>query len=255
MRLELLWSPRLLCERLAVESQRRRRLASLKGTAARHLELGHIDSLELLDIVRPDEPRVIYDVGACIGTWSLLASSRLPGAHVHAFEPLSEHVSKFVQLTKPYSNISLHQVALGSHGGVQDLHVASSSDSSSLLALTEVMTAEFGIAERRRQTVRVAPLDDYVSTTGIPLPDFIKLDVQGFELDVMKGAEYCLSQARWVLCEVSFLQYYRDQPLFEDVAAFLHARGFSVCALGAQTPLGERLTQTDVLFRKNPIRL
>src|SRR6266480_1184379 len=94
MRLELLYRPRLLIERLASLSIHRRRLARLDGTIAEGLQLGHIDSLELLDLVRPLEPRVIYDVGANVGTWAKLARAALPDSAIHAFEPLPEHVDR-----------------------------------------------------------------------------------------------------------------------------------------------------------------
>ena len=95
MRLELIYNPRLLCERLAEISLARRRLAKLRGTVAAGLTTGHIDSLELLELLRPNPPQVIYDVGANVGTWTLLAKALYPAAQIHAFEPLSMHTEKF----------------------------------------------------------------------------------------------------------------------------------------------------------------
>ena len=92
MRLELLYNARLLCERLAIESVRRRRLAALKGTQAAGLALGHIDTLELVELAGQAGISVIYDIGANVGTWSLLAKSLIPGARIHAFEPLPKHL-------------------------------------------------------------------------------------------------------------------------------------------------------------------
>src|SRR5215472_16265103 len=88
----LLYNPRLLCERLAVASIRRRRMARLKRTPAGRLRLGHIDSLELLEMATAHiDIQVIYDIGANIGTWTLLAKAIIGGACVHAFEPLPAH--------------------------------------------------------------------------------------------------------------------------------------------------------------------
>src|ERR1035441_7294981 len=97
MRPELLYNLRLVCERLATESVRRRRLARLRNTPARNLSLGHIDSLELLEIIQPAGISVIYDIGANVGTWTLLAKSIITGARVEAFEPLESHHIGFRQ--------------------------------------------------------------------------------------------------------------------------------------------------------------
>ena len=82
-------------ERLARLAARRRRLGRLKGTVAEQLKVGHIDSLELLELLRRKAPTVIYDIGANVGTWTLLAKAIFPAAEIHAFEPLPRHVAAF----------------------------------------------------------------------------------------------------------------------------------------------------------------
>jgi len=113
MRFELLYNPRLLIERLAIASQRRRRFSKLRGTVAAKLKLGHIDSLELLEIINSEQIQTIYDVGANVGTWSLLAKAIMPQAVIHAFEPLSIHFDEFYARTANISDINLHKLALG----------------------------------------------------------------------------------------------------------------------------------------------
>jgi hypothetical protein len=95
MRLELLYNPRLLCERLAIASIRSRRLAKLSNTPARGLSLGHVDSLEFLELARPLGIHSIYDIGANVGSWTLLAKSIIPNAAIEAFEPLPKHHASF----------------------------------------------------------------------------------------------------------------------------------------------------------------
>ncbi len=248
MRLEVLLKPRVLCERLALESLKRRRLGRLRGTVAERLQVGHIDSLELLEEVRSKNPRVIFDLGANVGTWSLLAKAVLPSAIIHAFEPLEFHCSKLEQAISEIPDIRLHRVALGSSDGLGKMHVTSFSDASSLLTIGELTSEEFGITEIGEAEVPITTLDGYVSRSGLPLPDLIKLDLQGYELEALRGGENCLKYATSVICEVSFREYYGRQPLFHDIVGFLANRGFHLEAFGAHTPVGKRLSQADALF-------
>ena len=80
MRPELFYNPLLLLERIGQWATERSRLRELRGTVAENLQTGHIDSLELLKLLRPLSPKVIYDVGANVGTWTLLAKAIFPEA-------------------------------------------------------------------------------------------------------------------------------------------------------------------------------
>jgi FkbM family methyltransferase len=249
VRLSLLYNPFALIRRLATAVERRQRFRRLRGTPAAALSLGHIDSLELLELLAPNPPKVIYDIGANVGTWTCLAKSLFPKARVEAFEPLASHFSGFKTWTAPWSaDVRLHAYALGSTEGTATIHVMNFSDASSLLPLSTAGRDEFQIAPVAEQIVPVMPLDRLVARDNLPPPDLLKLDVQGYELEVLRGAEQCLRQARAVLCEVSFRELYTGQPLFGDIERFLFERGYRLHALGAGTPLGTPLLQADALF-------
>src|SRR5207244_12779895 len=99
-------------ERLAVESIRRRRLKKLRNTPASQLSLGHIDSLELLELARPAGIKVIYDIGANIGTWTLLAKSVIAEASVDAFKPFTTHLASYKDNLRGVAGVKLHCLAL-----------------------------------------------------------------------------------------------------------------------------------------------
>ena len=251
MRLSLLYNTRDMIERLAVASRRRRRFRRLRGTPAAALSLGHIDSLELLELLQPAPPAVIYDIGANVGTWTCLAKSLFPAARIEAFEPLPQHFPKFKEWTAPWpADVRLHACALGPVEGTATMHVMDFSDASSLLPVSAEGAREFKIHPAAEITVPVIPLDLLVAREKLLPPDLLKLDVQGYELEVLRGAEACLRTARAVLCEVSFREYYAGQPLFADVLAFLQSRGFRLHALGEGAALGAPLVQADALFLK-----
>ncbi|HLJ69255.1 MAG TPA: FkbM family methyltransferase [Chloroflexota bacterium] len=230
--------------------QRGRRLRLLRGTPAERLRTGHISSLELLAITRADEPRMAYDIGASTGTWTLLAKAILPAIQVHAFEPLPEQADCFARASRRLTGVHLHRTALGSRTERHPMHVTDSPDSSSLLAPTPRLRAGFGVEVVTSRTVPVERLDDFVDRERLPLPDLIKLDVQGGELAVLEGGAACLSHARWLVVEVSFVPFYENQPLFHDIVCHLADRNFYLHALSVDTPRGAPLVQTDVLFSR-----
>jgi FkbM family methyltransferase len=250
MRLGLLYNPRLLCERLAIESVRRRRLAALKGTQAAGLALGHIDTLELVELASQAGIRVIYDIGANVGTWSLLAKSLIPTGCIHAFEPLAKHQTEFLHNLRRREDVTMHPIALGSDNAVETLHVTDFSDASSLLRPTEASRSQFGVQEVEQRSVQVFRLDDYRRDKQIPRPDLIKLDIQGYELEALKGGPECLASAKAVIAEVSFISYYEGQCLFHGLVTYLAEFGLFIRAFGINTPTGRPVGQTDVLFMR-----
>ena len=250
MRPSLIWNWRLLCERLAQASQRRRRLAKLKNTPARSLSLGHIESLELLELIDAADTKVIYDVGANVGTWTLLAKSIFPASRVEAFEPLPTHHSGFESTCGALADVTLHKVALGPTNTMMLLRVTDFSDASSFLPIASANQSIAGVKEVRQVSVPVRRLEDYRQEMGLELPDLIKLDVQGYELAVLESAANELEHCKAIITEVSFVELYEGQCMFPDICSFLDRQGFRLHVLGVSTELGKPLVQADVLFIK-----
>jgi FkbM family methyltransferase len=250
MRKELFYNPLVLFQRIGEWAETSHRLFRLRRTVASPLHDGHIDTLELLELLQPLDPRVIFDIGANIGTWTLLAKALYPNSEIHAFEPLEQHKGKFLASVGGIPGVTLHEVALGTEGACAKMHVNNFSDTSSVLELTQIGRREFGLSKVNEFAVRLRGLDKFVTDYTIRLPDVIKLDVQGFELEVLKHATQVLAHAKAVISEVSFKEIYAGQCRFEDMIAFLSTNKFYVYAFSVRTPLGRPIFQTDVLFLK-----
>jgi FkbM family methyltransferase len=247
LRKELFYNPRILCERLAAGSLRRRRLAKLRGTPAEILGLGYCDSLELLELCKPFAIRTIYDIGANVGTWSLLARAVIPEAEVHAFEPLEVCRADFLRNTEAVGGVRLHQVALASCDGSATMHVGVVADVSSLLPPTQRVSG----GKQTKCILQTRSLDSYIAEHGLPNADLLKLDVQGYELEVLEGARGMMRNVRAIISEVSLVPLYHGQCLFGDVVAFLAKEGFVLRAFAETTPTGRCFEQTDALFLRS----
>lgn len=254
MRRSLFYDPETLFFRVAEEFRKRRRLRRLRGTCASWLTFDHIDTMELIDLAGADGARVYYDIGANVGSWAVMARALVPDCNIIGFEPMEEHLPKFRENTHGLERIQLLPLALGSEETTMEFHPASFSDASSFLPLKDEGKKAWQIENTASRMMQITTLDSAMTVHALPAPDLLKLDVQGFELEVLKGATRALDKCRWVLCEVSFSELYAGQCLFSDVAAFLAKQGFEVHAFGERTPAGRPLLQADLLFRKDSKR-
>jgi FkbM family methyltransferase len=215
----------------------------------RALRYGVVPTIEHRRIVRFVSPASVIDVGANRGQFTLTVLDEVPAAHVIAFEPGSEAASTFRRVVG--ERAVLHEVALGSSPGTASLHVSHADDSSSLLPIGEAQVRYFpGTEERTVVTIDVRLLDDTVDASTLARPILLKLDVQGAEVDVLRGATRSLRSIDWVYAEVSFVSMYDGQALASDVADILRDHGFVMAGVANVVSAGDTCLQADVLFRR-----
>jgi FkbM family methyltransferase len=246
MRVQLFYDPWLLLERLGEFARNRIRSRKIRQYGLRNFHPVFYDSLELLELVK-DDVKVIYDVGSNRGTWTKLAYSVIRPERIICFEPLDDFKSEFEKNTAGISEVDFFSFALGNQTGEETIQVAG--DSSSILPLGNLQTIHFGVSKKGEKTIPIRKLDDLFSENKLQVPDLIKLDVQGYELEVMKGGMTVIRQSKYILIEVSFYEFYVGQPLVGEIITFLNQMGFHLEAISANTPTGQKLYQTDVLFR------
>lgn len=186
---------------------------------------------------------VCYDLGAHIGYYSLLMAVRAgPDGAVHAFEPyapnaerLREHAARNVRPGERAS-IHLHACAVADRTGEGVLAGAGEGDAVSTLAHLEGARGVLHAAWRARfdafprQPVPVWHLDDWRAHTGAPPPDLLKIDVEGSELAVLRGARETLTAARPVV-----LAELHNAGLAAECGAFLGALGYGVEVVACET--------------------
>jgi FkbM family methyltransferase len=191
----------------------------------------------------------IIDVGANRGQFSLASRIALPGIEVVAFEPIQSEAATFRKVHGQNPCVTLEESALGETSGVAILHLSKSADSSSLLPIGRRQTdlhqntAEIGTIE-----VPVQRLDDLEVHWLKKKRLLLKLDVQGFELAVLKGSLLALKHCAYVYAECSEVTLYDGQALRPEVEAFLEGQGFTLQSRhNEQWDQGE-LVQADYLF-------
>jgi FkbM family methyltransferase len=189
----------------------------------------------------------IVDGGANKGRTVDAFLALYPAAEIWAFEPIEELARKLSKRLAHNPLVRVRQAALGAGPGRLVLNVLQSRTCSSLLRPAAIREKHSGkpmdVALRRE--VPVVRLDQELSSP----PDIIKLDLQGYELEALRGALGLLGGVRAILVEVSFKALYEGQPLASEVRQWLADRGFALEGLYApwMDDLG-RLVSGDALF-------
>lgn len=197
---------------------------------------------------------LFVDVGANRGQFSIYASRLFANADFFCFEPLSVPFDVSKKLLKG-DRFALERVALGAGSYKTAMNISAHDDSSSILGMRSKQTETFsGTGFVGSEGIDVVSLDDALAHRHIDKPEraFLKIDVQGFELEVLEGAKEKLQYFEWIYCECSFVELYAGQPLASTVIAWLQDRSFIVKGVynTFKTPSGECI-QADFLFRRS----
>jgi FkbM family methyltransferase len=217
----------------------------------RALIAGVAPSVEHGPILAAIDFDLLLDVGANRGQFSLMGRALHPNVPVCAFEPLPAEAAIYRRLLGNQDRITLCEVALGEHVGLAELNLSARPDSSSLLPIGELQTRFFpntgGVGKVK---VEVKPLDLFPELWSSARRALLKLDVQGFELNVLRGAREALAHCAYVYAECSMVPLYTGQALYPEIEVFLAEHGFvPVCRHNEQWSESE-LIQADYLFRK-----
>lgn len=248
MRKELFYNPALLTERIAEEISDRRRIGRLKGTIASGLSKDQISSREFIDMAsKTNAIKTAYHLVANVGTWTLLAKTLIPEITVHAFEPIPLYQQGYLDSTAKLDRVTLHKVSAGSDNQHEKFNF--SGRSSSFLEVSENLLKMFPNEKKVGEiTVEMVKLDDYVTKNNLPLPDLMKLDVKGYELEVLKNALNCMKHCRYIILEVSFIELHIGQSLFDEVVYFMGQHHYRVHAFPYRMHLNQPFHMADVLF-------
>lgn len=167
---------------------------------------------------------VIFDVGANIGDWAELALSINPGLNIHCFEP-SKATYEILKIRKIIGSISLNNVGLGASPEERTLHIFSEGAGANSLYKRKGLQDIQMLSEQ----IKIETLDSYCDRMKIDSIDFLKLDVEGHELDVLFGATKMLKLGCIHYIQFEYGGTYIDaRRLLKDMFEQLQPLGYSM---------------------------
>lgn len=184
--------------------------------------------LDMRDLIKVDNP-VIIDGGAHMGDMIDIFLSLFPNPTIHAFEPIPNLVQQLKDKYGSNPNIIIHPYALGPEAKVIQFNVLSHAASSSALEPTKTnQDYHPGMMELSQKIdVQQVRMDEVLDLDI----DILKLDLQGYEMPALQGAEGLLGRVKLMTIEVEFLPMYEGQALFSDLDVYLRGHGFRLLNL------------------------
>jgi FkbM family methyltransferase len=167
-------------------------------------------------------PSHIVDVGANRGTWTRNALQYFPDAYYSLFEPQAYLSASFTDLLKN-PKIKFYAKGVGASSGMMDLTTSDRDDSFSF-SFTADQAKDWGVKQVKAPVVK---LDEFLPTLGLTQPELVKIDAEGWDLEVLKGAESTIANAEVILMEAAVMnKFFRNT--FTDVIREMSERGFVV---------------------------
>lgn len=198
-----------------------------------------------LDLARRNgfQPTTIVDVGAYIGDWARMAHNFFPRVPIVMIDGNPQNDAALCSAAKTIGADAKHFIALlGSEKAEKVTLFQNATGTSVLRELTSYKTTQVELP--------MLTLDGLLTDESLDGPLLLKLDVQGFELEVLRGGERLLAESELVLLEVSTLPFNEGAPCFADVIRFMSDHNFHVFDFCGQARRhsDEALFQIDVLF-------
>jgi FkbM family methyltransferase len=229
------WLPRPLKEAVKQEIHRR------FGIPSNETSLGNMRRLGF-------RPTRVIDIGAYKGDWAEMARRVFPEAAFLMLEAQESQRETLEQVTRRNGPSFRYEIVLLGPENRQEVNfrICDAAPTAS-----SVLAAQGGAPPRLLKR-KMETLDGILSRQDFRRPEFIKIDVQGYELEVLKGGAEALVSAEAVLLEVSLLEVYKGNPLIHEVIPFMHERGFQCYDIPAlmRRPSDGTLWQVDMIFVK-----
>ena len=215
---------------------------------------GHVLSFASYEIMNNTKSMIgslttIIDVGANKGQFQKAAAYFYPHAKIFSFEPIPELYRELEKKNSP--NIKNFNFAFGEEKTVLEFNKNKYSPSSSFLEVHQ-KNDNFPSTEVSKIDIEIDTLDNFFKEIEINSKSILKIDVQGFELKVLKGGISTIkNKIDYIIIESNFEELYEDQPDFTDLNLFLNQNNFYLKSL-LDFNFGKRgnYIEADFLYKK-----
>lgn len=177
----------------------------------------------------------VLDVGACHGEFGVKLRNNDYRGHIVSFEPVSSNFAALESRCARDRRWSAHHCAIGDADGVAEINVSRATNLASFQTTTQAARDTFAGAEVvAREAVPIRRLDGLIDEAIAHIADphvYLKIDTQGWDVEVLRGAAGCLNRIIGLQTEVSLTPLYEAAPTFEKILRVCRDAGFELTAV------------------------
>ena len=203
-------------------------------------------------LLRDIEVKHIVDAGASDGRIAKRFGRRFTSAQLHLFEPNPDYAPALATLNAEQPRYHHYPVVLSDTPGEKTFYVTEDPGSSSLYPTNDAMQAAYPdqAAHKTQTTVPATTLDQWAQDHNVDGVQLIKMDIQGGEADMMRGASRLLDESvAAIYTEVFFQNFYEGGATFSDIDLVLREHGFGLYSLyKPRHDEHERVLFADAIF-------
>ena len=187
------------------------------------------------------KPACVLDIGAALGEWSRMAMQFWPEARYFLVEPLLERQPALDELCRTHSNVDYILAGAADAPGRRSIGV-----------MENLYASSFAYPGKDNRPADVVTIDDLFREGRFPQPQFMKLDVQGYELKVLQGAVTAMPGCDLILLELQFFRFTPEMPLLHEAVDWMAARDFYPYEFVdfLRRPYDGAMGQCDLLFAR-----
>ena len=192
----------------------------------------------------------ILDVGAHSAVWARTAKKVFPDAVIYLIEPLKELESNLRKFTEDYPSSKYFLNGAGSKEETLYMTVSEALEGANFLQEENIYLKNSSV----QREIKIITIDSLIQKKEIEIPQLVKMDIQGFELEALKGADLLFGKTEAFILEASFYEFIKGTPLVSEVITFMSDKGYELYDFAGflRRPYDRALGQMDICFaRKN----
>lgn len=201
--------------------------------------VGHLDILSKLK-EENFQPNVIYDIGSCEGNWTEMATTIWPNCEFYLFDA-NEDLNELYKGKK-------YNYYLGLLSNYNDKKIKYYYNETFIAGNSYYKELTEAYSDDKYRILNSMTLDKVIDNNNWPLPDLIKMDVQGSELDILEGGKKILSQAKYLIVELQHIEYNDKAPLFEESIDIIEKSGWKL--INSKFSSSDYSIDADYLFER-----
>ena len=178
-----------------------------------------------------DKIRVAFDVGANVGQSAIKYAEELPHADIYSFEPVKSTYKELVANTRHVPRIHPFNLGMGPKSGEAQIHI------NELSVMNSITLTREG-DQHRSESIQLDTITDFVASHDLPRVDFLKIDTEGFDLEVLAGAAPLLQQQKihLIQCECEPFPRTKNFVSLGELADYLRTFGYHLFGVYEQQP-------------------